>query len=361
MKKIIEFIKDKSYYFLGATLLIIVLLLILSSCSSKKASSYEQIENNMITATKKYYEQNKSKLPKENNNSVMVNISTLVEQGLMKEVYGPKNKENKCSGYVEVTKVDNSYVYTPFLTCKGSYEPRYLTDIIKESKLDEYGNGVYTMDGQYVYRGDDVKNYVKFNDQLWRILKVNKDGNIDLLLDDYLEDKYSFDESYNTDTDDTDGVTTNYMLTKIHKVLEGYYKTNFKEDSKSKMTTKTLCTSGVLEEDNINYQKECEKTLENQKIGLLTVSEYANASLDGACLKTISKECMNRNYISNYDKTFWLLTPNSLYTNKVYLVYKYISDTKAYRNNAVKPVIYLNSKNVVSSGDGSLDKPYILK
>ena len=167
MKNIIEYIKDKSYYLLGGIVVVIILLIIINACSNS-SGSYDKIEQKMVNAAKSYYASHEKNLPKEESGTVKVTINTLIEAELLKEVKDPNNKDQDCSGYVEVTKVGKEYSYTPFLVCKGNYEPKYLTDIVKESKQDEYGNGVYEMGGEYVYRGDDVKNYVSFNNQLWR-------------------------------------------------------------------------------------------------------------------------------------------------------------------------------------------------
>ena len=171
MKNIIEYIKDKSYYLLGGIVIVIILLIIINACSNS-SGSYDKIEQKMVNAAKSYYASHKKNLPKEENGTVTVTISTLIESELLKEVKDPNNKDQDCSGYVEVTKVGKEYSYTPFLVCKGNYEPKYLTDIVKSSKQDEYGNGVYEMGGEYVYRGDDVKNYVSFNNQLKLIVKA---------------------------------------------------------------------------------------------------------------------------------------------------------------------------------------------
>ena len=182
MKNLWNYIKDKSYYFLGGTVIIIILLIIITSCSGGNGNDYEAIEEKMVSAAKKYYENKKDHLPKEEGNSVKVTISSLVESELMKEVTDPKDSSNECSGYVEVTKVDDEYSYVPFLTCKGNYEPEYLVDKIKKVKTDELGNGVYTIGNEYVYRGSDVNNYVSFNDLTWRIIKVDENNDIKLVL-----------------------------------------------------------------------------------------------------------------------------------------------------------------------------------
>mgnify|MGYP007060421258 FL=1 len=102
MKNIIEYIKDKSYYLLGGIVVVIILLIIINACSNS-SGSYDKIEQKMVSAAKNYYASHEKNLPKEENGTVKVTINTLIEAELLKEVKDPNNKDQDCSGYVEVT------------------------------------------------------------------------------------------------------------------------------------------------------------------------------------------------------------------------------------------------------------------
>lgn len=361
MKNLIDYFKDKIYYIMGGTVIVIILLVLISSCSSS-GGSYESIEQKMVSAAKNYYASHEKNLPKEENGTVKVTINTLIEAELLKEVKDPKNKDQDCSGYVEVTKVGKEYSYTPFLVCKGNYEPKYLTDIIKSVKMDEYGNGVYTINDELVYRGDNVKNYVQFNNQLWRIVKVDSEGDIKLVLANYTEDPYPWDTAYNSDREDSVGITTDYLHTDIRKTLNDYYKNNFDKDSKAKIVSKNLCVGKYLLTDTFSTEKECSIIKENEKIGLLTATDYQNASLDGKCITLESEECVNRNYLSD-DINFstWLLTASSENSYRVYFLSRTIDETYASSEQRINPVIYVTNKMIIAEGKGTLEQPYIIK
>lgn len=362
MKSIIEFIKEKSYYFLGGTILLMILFLIITSCSNKNnLNSYDDIEEKMVLSAKKYYEDRPNSLPKENNGSVKVNISTLVEAELMNEVTDPKNSSNKCSGYVEVTKIEDEYSYIPFLTCSGNYEPKYLVDEIKSVQTDEYGNGVYNLNGSYVYRGDDVNNYVSFNDMLWRIIKIDSEGDIKLVLKKKTKEYYTWDSAYNSDKKDRVGITTNYLNTDIRKSLDDYYDVTFTNENKAKIVSKNICVGSLSPNGAFDTNKECLVIKENEKVSLLNASDYQNASLDSNCKLLSSKECSNYNYLYDSDIHTWLLNPSSENTYKVFALKGGISDSKASNETALNPVIYLNSKIIISGGKGTLEEPYIIK
>lgn len=367
MKNLIDYFKDKIYYIMGGTIIVIILLVLISSCSSS-GGSYDKIEQKMVSAAKSYYVSHEKNLPKEENGTVKVTINTLIEAELLKEVKDPKNKDQDCSGYVEVTKVGKEYSYTPFLVCKGNYEPKYLTDIIKSVKTDEYGNGVYTINDELVYRGDDVKNYVQFNNQLWRIVKVDKEGDIKLVLATKTEDSYVWDDSYNSEKESSVGITTDYLHTDIRKSLNDYYKDNFDKDNKAKIVSKTLCTGGYNYnseysqlDDTFSVDKECSETKEDEKIGLLNASDYQNASLDTGCTNLQSKECSNRNYLYSDEISTWLLNRVSTNSYKVLYISYGIEVSDASNEKRINSVIYITSKSIISSGRGTKNKPYIVK
>ena len=360
MKNIIEYIKDKSYYLLGGIVIVIILLIIINSCSNS-SGSYDKIEQKMVDAAKSYYASHEKNLPKEESGTVKVTISTLIEAELLKEVKDPNNKNQDCSGYVEVTKVGKEYSYTPFLVCKGNYEPKYLTDIIKESKQDEYGNGVYEMGGEYVYRGDDVKNYVSFNNQLWRIVKIDSEGDIKLVLAKYLDFSVTWSTIYNPSSGYNSGQTSDYLNTDIRKTLTNYYEDNFDNDGKSKIVTKSLCIGSYDEGDVFDVQKECAKIKENEKVGLLVLSDYKNASLDSGCLSLGDPECSNYNYLNNIEIITWSLNSFSGNDYEEFIINGNIRKNPANVSYSINPVIYLTSKSIINDGNGEEESPYIIK
>lgn len=361
MGNIIDYLKDKIYYIMGATVLLIIILIVISSCGSGgSGGTYSAIESNMIKAAKKYYSSRENKLPEEDSTS-KVTIGTLVELGLLKEVKDPKNKSNLCNGYVLTKKVDEEYVHTPFLTCKGNYEPEYLSDKIKSSGQDEYGNGIYEIDGEYVYRGDDVKNYVSFANKLWRIVMVDGTDNIELVLNESTEEEYFWENSYNIDEQEKVGVTTNYFNTNIRKSLVKYYENNFTTDEKAKIVLKDLCIGALGRKEDFNRQKECAKVQEGEYIGLLRVSDYQRASTDTNCTNRTQGQCQNHNYLeSSASISSWLLNTVEENTYQVFAGFGIVSIDAA-DTRSINPVIYLSSDIITVQGTGTIDEPFVIK
>lgn len=362
MSNIIEYLKDKIYYILGGTVVLIIILIIIGSCSNQSGSgSYEQIENNMVNAAKRYYETRKDRLPKEEGGTIKVTTGTLIEAELLKEIKNPNNKSDSCDGYVEVTKVSDEYAYTPFLECEG-YETKKLIDVIKESKLDEYGNGVYDMDGELVYRGDTVKNYVSFNEQLWRIVKVDKDGDIKLVLSKRTDGTYTWDSAYNSDKKSYVGITTDYLHTDMRKALKDYYENNFTSESKAKIKTKDLCIGKYHLEDGFSSEKECSIIKSGEKVGLLVPTDYQKASLSDKCTTLSSQECTNYNYLANDDYiNTWLLNAYSDNTYEVLYLNSGFNTSRASNSKRINPVIYLVNNVKIINGKGEEKEPFIIK
>lgn len=361
MKNLIEYLKDKIYYIMGATILLIVILVIISSCSGK-GSSYSSIESKMVSAAKSYYASRENKLPKEDGSSIKVTMGTLIDAELIDEIKDPNNKEQTCEGFVQVKKVGDDYAYIPFLTCKGNYEPEYLVDKIKNSKLDEYGNGVYEMGGEYVYRGDDVNNYISFNNQTWRIVKVDNEGDIELVYSpEKNNERFAWDMDYNSSAGKYYGVTTDYLHSDIRKTLVDFYENNFSDESKAYIIPKDICIGKKALDMDSNILDECAVTKTDEYVGLLKVSDYPRASLDFGCTRYDALDCSNRNYFVGSGIDTWLLTTVSDNTYEVYTLNNGIGYNKAYKLNRINPVVFITKDAIVSSGDGSASNEYILK
>ena len=362
MENLIEYLKDKIYYVIGATVIIIILIIALNSCNGMSSLTYEDIERNMVNAAKKYYSNRKDALPTDNSSSVKVTVGTLIDGELLKEIKDPNKSDQTCDGYVQVKKVDDEYAYIPFLTCKGNYEPKYLTDIVKNSKLDEYGNGVYEIDGDYVYRGEEVKNYISIGNQTWRIVKVDEQGDIKLIFagSESLQLFSVWDNKYNSITNEKSGINTDYLHSTIRKYLDKFYEEKLSDDFKLKIVEKNICIGPQSLKAKDDQDKECSIT-RKEKIGLISTSDYTKASLDNECIRFDSPSCINRNYLSSSSISTWLLTPVSDNNYEVYSLYGKVKKDYANSENEVLPVVYLSKDTIVIDGDGTIKNMYKIK
>ena len=270
------------------------------------------------------------------------------------------------------------------------------------------------------YYGSNPNNYVKFNNELWRIIGVF-DNNVKLMRKNYLG-WFSWDSSdsnvnngkgINQWGESTDEEGNYYPGAKLQVYLNKRYyggdttvlcynadnntlacpTSTLDEASKSlidnhkwntgaieyKTRTDTLafyqdergtkkgknCTSSDNCNDNIIRTTEW-----TGYIGLPYVTDWAYASGESICeVNMIKKD--NREYICNRNNWmpkglwFWTLSPglNNKDSNNVWGLYSYENVTNRFANynTAFFPAIYLKSNVLIDSGNGSESNPYILK
>ncbi len=223
----------------------------------------------------------------------------------------------------------------------------------------------------YYFRGSIPNNYVSFANFIWRIVKVNGDGSVKLILNNYLEEKVNY---YDDNSEKTIEEKLNFLQSNVNKTLEDWYKYNLNGYEKYITTAKYCVDDSVVNSDGTNtyylgYSRlltdynQVNNCLGNQyssKIGLISADEavFAGASKNGANTEFYM-------YTPGKDYSWWTLTPAS--NNNSAITYFEIDQTGILKNEStgnfyrgLKPVINLNKKTYVS-GKGTLDNPYLIK
>ena len=262
------------------------------------------------------------------------------------------------------------------------------------------GSGLYKAlddDGESFYFRGDVDNYLVFAKKLWRIVRINGDGTIRIVLNEAaMEDKL-----YNSLGDDEKYVGYTYDNGKkclkdlpcdsntgtssdMKKNLENWYTENL-EQYDSQIATSRFCndtTSGPYEGYAPAYRSRmltcidcgltygpiltCPDTDKNYggayklKIGLLTVDEemYAGTPSD-------EDETTEKNYLYHDFPSYWLMSP-ALNTKEKTVSFASYGTVGGGCGNVstdpapVIPVINLNKNILISKGDGSLNNPYLI-
>ena len=294
----------------------------------------------------------------------------------------------------------------------GMKAVEYITNLLEYDgeglKIDN------TPDANIRYYGSDPNNYVKFNNELWRIIGVfgnnvkliRKDslGNLSwdssestinggwgvnewsqADLKNYLNKMYSGGTSvtcYNGQSNKTTTCPTN-TLDETSKSLIDYHTwntgaPNYKElynsttDSldtvefyKAERGTENgkICTSGDYCNDTVTRT-----TTWTGYIALPYVTDWAYASSENDCNTKIDQsstlKCKNNNWMFK-NILYWTLSPyaNSGGSRYVWLVYSgdLVPDNFAAGGGSVFPAIYLKSNVIIESGTGTNTDPYILK
>ena len=367
MRKVFEDIDKKKLIVLGGVLLFIIVILfggalIYNKFLAKK--SYSEVEESMKMAAIKYLDKNESQLPIDENESITVSDVELVNSGLMKSVNEQlKTKGYTCNGEVIVTNVNYNYRYTPILDCGDSYQTVKLVDYINNNEnLVESGNGLYKLNNELVYRGDNVNNYLKLGGKVYRIVKIVNDSVVIILTDE--AESFNWDDRYNIDEKEKVGIN-DYTISRMRDYLDKLYKGNSLLTDEAKL----LVTSYDLKIGSRN-STDTDKTgnlesaviLENQYIGLLPVYDFLNASIDENCTTSTAKSCINYNYLARYKRNWWTGTA---YSDDSYSVFRVSNGnlvlTDADKDSYLRPVLHLVDDTILISGNGSKESPYIVK
>lgn len=185
--------------------------------------------------------------------------------------------------------------------------------LLSEYIIDNTKDSLAKEDGIYLFKGDTTNNYVLYNNMIWRILQINSDGSIKLVLDDYIN---------MLPIDKIDS-----FLEKVENNLDLTY-----------LTKNYICKDKFDNENNIT----CNTLEKDRYVSLLSVYDYIKSFDDGNTFITSDNEIM------------WLYNDN-VHTNG-----DKISTSSENNYYEIKPVVTIRNSVLYMDGDGSLNKPYML-
>lgn len=359
-EKIFKGNKTIAFYSLSAAamILIILIIILLANLFSNKLSGYELLEKELMGASEKYYNDNKDLLPIDGNVSI-VEASKLVDGKYMKSL-SDLYKDDTCDGRVNVSEANGEYLYTVQLNCTNYTTKTLEKEIL--SNLVTKNSGLYATNSKYIFKGEYVNNYIKFDNKIWRIIGIDSNG-IKMYLDTEKLDKYVWDDRYNLEKESDYGKNV-FDTSRMKEYLNNLYATNEFVSAKSikYLVAVNWCIGSVAPETDLSKIDLCQKRSEKMYIGSFEVTDFANASLEPTCKKFDDTQCINYNYFTSINGTNWTL--NSISEN-TYAVYTINMDGaqyyKAAKANTLRPVIYLNAQTTLKTGTGTQSDPYIVK
>ncbi len=227
----------------------------------------------------------------------------------------------------------------------------------------------------YFFRGNVENNNVKFAGLNWKILRINEDGSIRLIMNDGIYDNKNLgicstsscsNSSYRTQGENTDS-ENEYAYTS----LNSWFNTKLSSYSNEYITETSFCEEYKVKDtssessDAIQYEKytsdfKCSKTANENyedRIGMISIDELIHAG--GYFHKT-------SNIFLNSEKSAWSLSRSVRYSGMqglwtysneiaVTLHWQYGYSTGGL---IVRPVISLKS-DVTASGNGTASNPYV--
>ena len=261
----------------------------------------------------------------------------------------------------EVISVDLDFSKEAFENSKNK------SGLYKMSVTNGFGGTNKTKDTYFFY-GDVKNNIVIFANKVWRIIRINEDGTIRLILDSAMDDnlyRYSYDEN-----------TSYYSDSDLKKNLDNWYRKNITSEYANKVATGNYFCEAAKVKSSGTYSKynrtealvpsdqyipnlKCEadsngKSYVNDSVGLIT---YDEAVLAGSYEMGYGDfDTYLTHGMPSYIGSWWTMSfggmvqetakrelPYVWYVNKLMIV---SSPTYDYRKELLRPVINLKADTI---------------
>lgn len=313
----------------------------------------------------------------EPNETIRTNIRLWFDE---KKVPNVNDSNNYYKGHIEVIGTDSAIKPTlqeTILKDKDAIDKKEKPDFNSTAYTEE---GIFSIDSDngkyYYYRGIVLNNYVKLSNNIWRIVGVNPDGSIKLILESpAMITKYSNNVKYPDYTGIKYDTGFEVVNNEINNLLEEWYRNNINEESDSIIVESNFCndssshTSGGKTyfggydriRNGSSPTVNCPSTKNDfggvytQKIGLITADEVALAGGVG--------NSNNYNYYLYNGTSFFTASPGEYYGNTAYMIIVNsdgnIVEDRTDSEQGIRPVINIYG-NVTFTGSGTKENPYII-
>lgn len=262
---------------------------------------------------------------------IRINTDDLVKSKLI------KNNEN-FKGYVSIKDDEYKYVRVN----------EFLIDNISNKDYESNSNNEKdAYDIKYYYRGENPKNYIKYNGKLYRIIGITNSNDLKVI-----STENTTLEKWGLSGD------INYLKDEDHITEEGYKGLFYVGYVRSE--TKDISSIVKNEKRNNTY------TVGNPRyIGTysyVSISDIVNASAECKynSITEINNNKCNSYLLSMLNNTY---TSTSLEDNQVYRINEKneVVSTKLETNILIKKVQYISGFLEYNSGNGTLENPYEVK
>ena len=356
--------KKNMIIIISIAILVPIILVILINIVYNGSKSYSKAEEKLKEAAKEYYKDRPNELTLGIGESYELDSSTLVANEYIKSLdnYIPNN--SNCTGKVILSNTNGNILYNSYLDCGEDYQTKTLIDYIitNETTVTE-GEGLHEENNQYIYKGDNPNNFIKIDERLYRILNIDENNKITIILsDNNINNRTVWDNRYNIDKKITSGIN-DYEISRVYNYLNELIESEyFNKDTLEKLEYQTLCIDKISLEETVNKYN-CNTILEDQIIGLVDIKQYMTASLDKNCTKATDGSCQNYNYLSNSEQDWWTLTGVSENSDEVYFIgsNEPASESRASNSFYIRETIKLTNNIIYVNGKGTENEPYLIK
>ena len=233
-----------------------------------------------------------------------------------------------------------------------------------------------TGDPTYYFRGNVENNYVNFAGFTWRIVRINEDGTIRIIMQDGINNNtnYQFNSNYSS------YIYMYYTNSQAKNILDSWYQTNI--GSKKDLASSVASGAYYCEQAKT-------KSFDNATSGSATMTLYSSytpnfkCSTDGngkgivsASIGLLSYDELvyaggyysqnNSNYyLYNSAITWWTMSPagSSGSYSRVWRVYTtgLIDHPSVHDTFCLRPVLNLTANIQILSGDGTKENPFVVE
>ena len=219
----------------------------------------------------------------------------------------------------------------------------------------------------YYYKGNITNNWVKFGkegskDLLWRVVRVNEDGSIKIILQDGINNNTEY--TFNADSSSESKIY--YDTSELKPIVNNWYSNTFSADKTKIITNSNFCVQErSLSTDAASYEPtfQCNNSL-TLTAGLLSVDEALFAGIP----KPDSPNKINTsNYLYNTANGMgWWMINTGMFNRQAYAwsfdngLFKQIYLFATRGTLTTRPVINLKS-NVTVKGTGMQNDPYVIE
>lgn len=264
-----------------------------------------------------------------------------VYQGDKYKDAGIKSVVDDTDGKMDIgkVKIDASKVNTDIV---GTYEVTYTikdsleneTLKVRTVKVIQTLNNIVNQntDKSKIYKGNHGDNHLMLDGILFKIVGINDDNSVKIVSNEALS---SVD--YNG----------------IDSWLNDYFYEKLSDSAKSYIIKSKWCNEKVL---NPSTYTKCDDYSKKKYVGLLSIADYNNSKdsegitnlNNSTAVWTLNKKTNNQSWVNSY----FDVNDNNLKENKEF------NNNEIYN---VKPAMNIIENATVSSGDGTVSNPYILK
>lgn len=250
------------------------------------------------------------------------------------------SKERSKKSKISFQKIFNLVSFTFLLACVIFYGGRFIKLYLENYKVEETNSiandikesnkdneNFKNINSEYYFYGTDVNNYVSYSNLIWRVIKINNDNSITIVLNNSITSLANSNSSIDK------------WLNKTEEEYTGILESNLNNLNKYLTYTNT-CKDVIEDTKNIT----CKETIEDTYITTPSLNDYVNTG--------------GSNGFMNNEEYYYLINTNN--ENK----YWYIdSDGKLGKTDGsdvlgVKPVVTIKGTIELTGGNGTKDSPY---